>query len=200
MSGRGRGSSTGAGDYKRDLERATCRARRDDLKPKVGAIAFFDLPGSTRVMKKDPHVAVPRMILHNSLCAAIIRLNEGTIVKELGDGLMVRFVNAGDAVVCAVKVIRNLRKHGNGVCTRAAVAFGTLWDVRNASGEPDVYGTPVRASSRMEGHAAENATVIDGKDRGFILEWIHKPAFDVRPLRKKLKDYPERSLYMLTVR
>ena len=54
-------------------------------------------------------MAVPRMILHNSLCGAIIRLNEGTIVKELGDGLMVRFANAGDAVVCAVRVIRNLR-------------------------------------------------------------------------------------------
>ncbi len=151
-------------------------------------------------MKKDPHVAVPRMILHNSLCAAIIRLNKGIIVKELGDGLMVRFDNAGDAVVCAVRAIRNLREHGNGVCTKATVAFGTLWDVRNASGEPDVYGTPVHVSSRMERHAVENAIVIDEKDRESIVEWFDKAAFDVRPLRKKLEDYPDRRLYMLSVR
>ena len=101
MAGRSRGSRADTGDYKRELGRATRRARRDDLKPSVGAIAFFDLPGSTRVMKKDPHAAVPRMILHNSLCGAIVRLDEGTVVKELGDGLVVRFTNAGDAVVCA---------------------------------------------------------------------------------------------------
>ena len=48
MSGRGRGSRADTGDYKRDLEKAARRARQDDLKPKVGAIAFFDLLGSTR--------------------------------------------------------------------------------------------------------------------------------------------------------
>ncbi len=111
MSGRGRGSRADTGDYKRELERAERRARRDDLKPRVGTIAFFDLPGSTRVMK-DPHAAVPRMILHNSMCAAIIRLNKGIIVKELGDGLVVRFANAGDAVVCG-RSIRGLRMPGD---------------------------------------------------------------------------------------
>ena len=170
------------------------------MKPRVGAIAFFDLPGSTRAMKKDPHAAVPRMILHNSLCGAIIRLHEGTIVKELGDGLVARFDNAGDAVVCAVRVIRNLRERGGGVCTRATVAFGTLWDVRNSSGEPVVYGTPVHVIWRMEGHAVENAIVIDGKDRESALEWFRKPAFGVRPLRKKLRDYPDRRLCLLSIR
>ena len=109
----------------------------------MGAIAFFDLPGSTKMMKSDPHMAVPRMILHNAMCRAIIRLNKGTIVKELGDGLMVRFDNAGYAIRCAVRVIKNLQDHGGGVCTKVTVAFGTIWDVRNSSGEPDVYGTPV---------------------------------------------------------
>ena len=80
------------------------------MKPSVGAIVFFDLPGSTRAMK-DPHAAVPRMISHNSLCGAITRLNKGTIVKDLGDGLMVRFDNAGDAVVCG-RSISGLRMFG----------------------------------------------------------------------------------------
>ena len=199
MSGRVRGSRADTGDYKRDLEKAARRAKRDDLKPKVGAIAFFDLPGSTRVMKRDPHVAVPRMILHNSLCAAIIRLNEGTIVKELGDGLMVRFANAGDAVVCAVRVIRNLREHGGGVCTKVTVAFGTIWDVRNSSGEPDVYGTPVHVSSRMERHAAEDTIVIEAKDKESIAEWFERREFKIRVLRGKLKDYPDRKLYRILV-
>ena len=151
-------------------------------------------------MKKDPHVAVPRMILHNSLCAAITRLNKGIIVKELGDGLVVRFANAGDAVGCAVRVIRNLRDRAGGVCTRATVAFGTLWDVRNSSGEPDVYGTPVHVSSRTERHAVENTIIIEAKDKESIVEWFERREFKIRVLRRKLKDYPDRKLYMPSVR
>ena len=199
MSGRGRASRADSGDYRKELERAARQARRGPLKPRVGAIAFFDLPGSTKVMKSDPHVAIPRMILHNSMCTAIIRLNEGTIVKELGDGLMVGFGNVGDAVSCAIKVIKNLREHGGGVCTKVTVAFGTLWDVENSSGEPDVYGTPVHVSSRMEMYAVENTIVIDEKDRESIVEWFDPPEFKIEPLRKKLKDYPDRKLHLLSV-
>ena len=199
MSGRGSGSRAVPEDYRKDLEKAARQARRDPLKPRVGAIAFFDLPGSTKVMKSDPHVAVPRMILHNSLCRAIIGLNGGTIVKELGDGLMVRFGNAGDAVGCAIKVINNLRDHGGGVCTKVTVAFGTLWDVENSSGEPDVYGTPVHVSSRMERHAVENTIVIDEKDKESIVEWFERRKFKIRPLSGKLKDYPDRKLYRILV-
>ena len=198
MSGRGRASSADSGDYRKELERAARQARRGPLKPRVGAIAF-DLPGSTKVMKSDPHVAIPRMILHNSMCTAIIRLNEGTIVKELGDGLMVGFDNVGDAVSCAIKVIKNLREHGGGVRTKVTVAFGTLWDVENSSGEPDVYGTPVHVSSRMEMYAVENTIVIDEKDRESIVEWFDPPEFKIDPLRKKLKDYPDRKLHLLSV-
>ena len=151
------------------------------------------------MMKSDPHMAVPRMILHNAMCRAIIRLNKGTIVKELGDGLMVRFDNAGYAIRCAVRVIKNLHEHGGGVCTKVTVAFGTIWDVRNSSGEPDVYGTPVHVSSRMERHALKNTIVIDEKDRESIVEWFERRKFRIRPLRGKLKDYPNRKLYRILV-
>ena len=200
MSGRRSSRSRAdSGGYRKELENAARQARRGTLEPSVGAIAFFDLPGSTKMMKSDPHMAVPRMILHNAMCRAIIRLNKGTIVKELGDGLMVRFDNAGYAIRCAVRVIKNLQEHGGGVCTKVTVAFGTIWDVRNSSGEPDVYGTPVHVSSRMERHALKNTIVIDEKDRESIVEWFERRKFRIRPLRGKLKDYPNRKLYRILV-
>ena len=79
------------------------------------------------------------------------------------------------------------------------VAFGTIWDVRNSSGESDVYGTPVHVSSRMEMYAVENTIVIDEKDRESIVEWFDPPEFKIEPLRKKLKDYPDRKLHLLSV-
>ena len=83
--------------------------------------------------------------------------------------------------------------------TKVTVAFETIWDVRNSSGEPDVYGTPVHVSSRMERHAVANTIVIDERDKEPVAEWFDPPEFRIDALRKKLKDYPDRKLYLLSV-
>lgn len=129
---------------------------------------FFDMPGSTKMMKRDPRTAIPAMFKHNAMCRVVIKSNGGKIIKELGDGLMVKFRNAGEALYCAVKVIQNLQKYGGGVCTKVTVACGTVWNIRNPSGDRDVYGTPVHVSSRMTRHAVKNTILIDGKDKGLL--------------------------------
>ena len=139
------------------------------------------------------------MFQHNAMCRVIIESNKGKIVKELGDGLMVKFHNAGEAVHCAIKVIKNLQKHGGGICTKVTVAFGTVWDIKNPSGDRDVYGTPVHVSSRMTKHAVKNAVLIDAKDKGPAVEWLERTGIVVRRLRRKLKDYPDIKLYMISV-
>ena len=35
------------------------------------------------------------MFKHNAMCRVVIKSNGGKIIKELGDGLMVKFRNAG---------------------------------------------------------------------------------------------------------
>ena len=170
------------------------------LNPKMGAIVFFDMPGSTGMMKRDPRTAIPAMFQHNAMCRVIIESNKGRIVKELGDGLMVKFANAGTAVGCAIKVIQSFRKYGNGARTKATVSYGTIWNVRNPSGDRDVYGTPVHMSARMERHAVVDTIVIDAKDKGPALEWLERTSFTVRRLRKKLRNYPDTKLYIISVR
>ena len=199
MSGRRR-SRAGSPDYRNKLKKAARRAQSAPLEPIMGAIVFFDMPGSTRMMKQEPRTAIPAMLRHNAMCRVIIEPNGCEIVKELGDGLMVRFTNAGKAVYCAIKVIQNLRKHGNGICTKATVAFGTLWDVENPSGYSDVYGTPVHVSSRMESHAAANTILIDAKDKEMVVEWLGRPRPVIRRRQIRLKDYPDRKIYAISVK
>lgn len=176
------------------------RTRGMSLKPRMGAIVFFDMPGSTGMMIRDPRTAVPAMFQHNAMCRVIIESNEGRIIKELGDGLMVKFANAGTAVKCAIKVIQNLRKYGGGIRTKATVSYGTIWNVTNPSGDHDVYGTPVHVSARMERYAAVDTIVIDSKDKGPALEWLERTNFRVERLRKKLNDYPDIKLYVISVK
>ena len=170
------------------------------LRPRMGAIVFFDMPGSTGMMKRNPRTAIPAMLRHNAMCRVIIEPNKGKIVKELGDGLMVQFINTGEAIGCAVKVIQNLRKHGGGICTKATVSFGTLWNVRNPSGDRDVYGTPVHVSARMSSYAVKDTILIDGKDKEPAVDWLGPTGFTIRRLHKDLKDYPGRKFYMISLK
>ena len=193
-------SGPGSSDYQKEIKRARQQAQNVPLKPKMGAIAFFDMPGSTRMMKQSPRTAILAMLRHNAMCRVVIEPNGGKIVKELGDGLMVQFINTGEAVGCAAKVIQNLRKHGGGICTKAAVAFGTLWDVENPSGNRDVYGTPVHVCARMSSYAVKDAILIDGKDKEPAVEWLEPTGFTIRRMQKDLKDYPGRQFYMISLR
>lgn len=199
MSGRTK-PSAGSSDYQKELEKALQKALKTPLTPSMGAIAFFDMPRSTKMMKQDPRKAVPIMLGHNAMCRAIIKSNGGKIVKELGDGLMVRFAYVGNALDCAITAIQNLRRHGGGICTKATVAVGTLWNVKNSAGHNDVYGTPVHVSHRMTTHAVKNTILIDAKDKEPAVEWLERASFGMRRLRRKLKDYPDKKLYIISVK
>lgn len=199
MSGKNKPSADSS-DYQKGLEGALHKAKNVSLTPSMGAIVFFDMPGSTKMMRRDPRTAIPTMLGHNAMCRVIIESSGGRIVKELGDGLMVQFTNTGEALGCAITVIQNLRKHGCGICTKATIAFGTLWNIKNASGHRDVYGTPVHVSSRMTAHAVKNTILIDGTDREVAVDWLGRSRFVAQRLRKKLKDYPEKQLYIISVK
>ena len=140
--------------------------------PRTAAVAFFDMPGSTKIMKQNPREAIPPMLRHNAICRMMIESNNGRVVKELGDGLMARFENTGDAVTCAFQVIRCLRAHAGRIRTKVSIAYGAVWDIENQQGDRDVYGTPVHVSQRMSEYAVKDTILIEEKDKGTIVEWL----------------------------
>lgn len=166
--------------------------------PHVAAIAFFDMPGSTKMMKRNPHDAIPSTLRHNIICLMIIESNNGRVIKELGDGMMVRFEDVGTAVTCAVQVIRCLREHAGRIRTKVSVACGMLWDIENPRGDQDVYGPPVHMSQRMSEHATKDTILIEEKDRGIVQEWlgngITSPDFKIRRAQLEIKSYPRASV------
>ena len=173
-------------------------------KPDFGAVAFFDMPGSTNMMKQGPRKAVPTMLRHNAICIMIIESNNGCVIKELGDGLMVRFEHIGDAVTCAFQVIRCLREHAGLVRTKVSVAFGMIWDIENPHGDQDVYGQPVHMSQRMSEHATEDTILIEEKDRELVQEWLEDSIkisdFKIRRAQLKIRNYPRTRVYRISVR
>lgn len=181
------------------IQKAVRLAQKAHLKRYSGAIAFFDLPGSTEMMKSGSLEAIRAMLRHNAICRAVIEPSGGRVIKELGDGVMAGFSGAGAAVECAIKVIQCVREHGEGMRTKAAVAYGTLRDTSGPCGARDVYGTPVHVSARMAEHAVKDTILIDENDKVAVAEWIERTGFGVRRTKKRARNYEDRILYAISV-
>jgi len=135
------------------------------------SIVHFDLKGSTKLMRKEPIKSITRMLLHNKMCRNVVEKNGGFVFKELGDAILVRFKGEGEACECAIKVIRNLKRHGGGMRTKVTVASGTLWKVKTDAKE-DVYGVPVNLCNRMSKHAQENRILFEESSYVAVQNWL----------------------------
>ncbi len=89
---------------------------------------------------------------HFALLREAIRQASGTEVKNLGDGLMVVFNSASDAVGCAVAMQQALDRHnrrgGEPLLMRVGIALGEV-----TAEDGDYFGTPVVEASRLCDHA-----------------------------------------------
>ncbi len=135
------------------------------------SVVHFDLRGSTKLMRRDPQTSITRMLLHNKMCRNIVEKNQGTVIKELGDAIMVVFKSTALACECAIKVIRNLKKYGGGIKTKVTIASGTLWKIKTTT-EEDVYGIPVNMCTRMSTHAQENCILFEENAYVAVQNWL----------------------------
>ncbi|PJC51303.1 MAG: hypothetical protein CO032_00155 [Nitrosopumilales archaeon CG_4_9_14_0_2_um_filter_34_16] len=135
------------------------------------SVVHFDLRGSTKLMRKDPLVSITNMLLHNKMCRNIVEKNQGTVIKELGDAIIVVFKSTALACECAIKIIRNLKKHGGGIKTKVTIASGTLWTIKTTN-EDDVYGIPVNMCTRMSTHAQENCIIFEENAYVSVQNWL----------------------------
>ncbi len=155
---------------------------------KTFSVAHFDLKGSTKLMRCDPIAAITKMLLHNKICRNIVERNNGIAIKELGDAILVTFKGSGLACECAIKVIRNLKKHGDGIRTKVTIASGTLWKIRTNT-EDDVYGIPVNLCTRMSKYAKEDCILFEENAYVAVQNWLFDDKkINYRKVKHKGKD------------
>ena len=137
----------------------------------IYAIAHFDLIGSTKKMKKDQARTITEMLTHNKICRSLIKENNGIVIKELGDAVLVTFLNTPKACQCALNVIHNFKKYGKGILTKVTITAGTIEKIKTTN-EPDVYGVPVNLCTRMSKYARKNSIIVENKRSEDIKSWL----------------------------
>lgn len=136
----------------RSLEKSGRLPPRPDDPP---AIAFVDLTGYTeRTATAGDELAAQDATVLQSLAQKVALAHRGRVVKLLGDGVMLRFGSARDAVAAVRELMAALPQNGL-PDAHAGIATGRVV-VRDG----DVYGHTVNLASRIAAHSRPGELLV----------------------------------------
>jgi adenylate cyclase len=125
------------------------------LQRRLAAILSADVVGYSRLMGMDEAGTLSRLnALRRELIDPTIAAHAGRTVKLMGDGALVEFASAVDAVTCAIEIQRQLREHDAGSTKATPIQFRIGVNVGDIiiEGE-DILGDGVNIAARIEGIA-----------------------------------------------
>jgi len=117
-------------------------------------VMFTDLVDSTALMSRVGETAAEALRReHFAVLRTAVDERGGREVKNLGDGLMVVFTSAADAVAAAVDIQRALARRNRRAVEPLLVRVGIALGDADVDGD-DFFGVPVVQASRLCGQAA----------------------------------------------
>jgi adenylate cyclase len=122
------------------------------MERKLAAVLAADMVGYSRLMEADEQGTLARMRTHRiELIDPAIIKNQGNIIKTTGDGLLVEFQSATDAVRCAAEIQERMRRRNTDVPEDRRIEFRigiNLGDI--IFDDSDIYGDGVNVAVRLE--------------------------------------------------
>ena len=118
---------------------------------KLAAILATDLVGYSRLMGVDEAGTLAALKAHRSeLFDPLVARHKGRVVKLMGDGALIEFGSAVDAVECAIDIQRAMAERNGGVDEQHRLAYRmgiNLGDII-VDGD-DIYGDGVNVAARL---------------------------------------------------
>ncbi len=157
------------------------------MERRLAAIFMADMVGYSRLMEADEDGVIARQKSHRKeLIDPEIARYRGHIIKTTGDGMLVEFASAQDAVRCAIDIqtAMNRRETGQDEDRRIRYRVGiNLGDV--VFDDNDIFGDGVNVAARLEGLAEPGGVCISDIVHQTVLERIHEPFRDLGGQRVK---------------
>ena len=159
----------------------------------LAAIMATDIVGYSRMLGEDESGTLATLHwLESTLLAPMVQSHDGRIVKLMGDGALVAFRSAVDAVTCAMTLQARLAEEPP-VCARQQVQLRIAIHIGDVvvTGD-DIFGDGVNVAARLQPLAWPGGICIsdfvhrqlDGKlARTFVADGEHQLKNIVRPLR-----------------
>jgi adenylate cyclase len=142
---------------------------------KLAAIAAFDVVGYSRLMERDESRTLAKLTSHRNerLEPSILR-HGGRLVKLIGDGALVEFTSAVEAVNAAIEFQQAVARANLGEDDGEQLVFRIGIHVGDVIVDgDDLYGDGVNIAARLEREAAPGGVVISGNTRDAVFNRVH---------------------------
>ena len=121
---------------------------------KLAAIMFTDIAGYTEQMSKNQDTAFALLEEMQSQFKPLIKENNGTLVKEMGDGTLSHYPTAVDASKCSIE-LQKLIQENDKLNVRVGIHLGdTIFK------NDDIFGDGVNIASRLESMAPAGGVLV----------------------------------------
>ena len=119
-----------------------------------------DMVGYSALTQRDERLALALVREQEEIVFPIVQSHGGRVVKSLGDGLLIQFSSALEAVTCALGVQEALKERnaavaGNEIVLRIGIHLGDI--VQRGD---DVFGDAVDIVARIEPHAEHGGVCV----------------------------------------
>jgi len=120
------------------------------IERKLAAIMFTDIVGFTKIMGDDESTALSILENQQSLINPIIKEHKGTIIKKMGDGLLIEFQSTVESVECATQMQDSIKSYNTSddnleFHIRIGIHLGDVVILGD-----DILGDGVNIASRIE--------------------------------------------------
>src|SRR5580658_9306526 len=129
---------------------------------RLAAILAADVAGYSRLMGVDEERTLAALTAHRrELIDPKITEHRGRIVKTTGDGVLVEFASAVDAVRCAMEIQRVMAERNAAIAEDRRIEFRMGINVGDIIiDEGDIYGDGVNIAARLESLARPGAICL----------------------------------------
>lgn len=156
------------------------------MERRLAAILVADVVGYTRLVGEDEAGTIARLAdCESRLIEPLVGRHGGRVVKRMGDGFLVEFRSAMEAVQCALawqegaKALE-ARRQGDALCFRIGINLGDVV-VRG----DDILGEGVNLASRLEALAEPGGLCVSEKVYGEVRGRLDVAYRDLGPQRVK---------------
>ena len=108
----------------------------------LAAILFTDVSDFTSTMDTDENLAMDQVLRHKEIVSRSIQNYNGHLIKDMGDGLFVKFASAVESVQCAISIQQLIKVENFSI--RIGIHLGEII-IKN----DDVFGSGVNIASRI---------------------------------------------------